>query len=339
MPVNSILTGFGSPTWNLARTACEKDDTSLIAQALSAVSSQDDLESLHRYSCRHAIDNNSANVLTYLIEHGANVQALLPMVVAGSGHTSKAILEILLANGWDINWRDASCSDPNCEPFMWHVIDDYDMVAWCLEHGASVFPKDQEPLRDDTITLSQRCCRQILERAAAKGTVATFELLRSEGAQLGWRPLHLAVENATLWPRDRGKEGADDEKQTGTESDHEKHEGTKSENARKYAERLAMIRHLIDVVGLDVNALDQPVGSRFGGRNGTPICYIAAQYGLGTNTRELTWLLLDRGADPNPGLEMAKRVEHEGFEEDVEAWKAKHRSGTQSGASSQCNVQ
>ncbi|OAF56174.1 hypothetical protein VC83_07486 [Pseudogymnoascus destructans] len=52
------------------------------------------------------------------------------------------------------------------EPFMWSVLGDIDLVTWCLEHGASVFPRDQEPLRDDIITMSQRKCQQVLEKAA-----------------------------------------------------------------------------------------------------------------------------------------------------------------------------
>lgn len=116
--MNSILRGFESPTWNLARTACETDDTSLIAEALSSTLAGDDLEAVYQYSIRHAITNNATNVLTHVIEHGANVQTLLPNVVAGDGHTSKAVLEVLVALGWNINWRHVKHLAPDCEPFM-----------------------------------------------------------------------------------------------------------------------------------------------------------------------------------------------------------------------------
>lgn len=85
-----------------------------------------------------------------------------------------------------------------------------------------------------------------------------------------------------------------------------------------------MVRHLLDVVGVDMNAPDQPVGSKIlPMRLGTPICYIPGSAMLERDTRELTWLLLDQGADPTPALEIAKR-DYPKFAEDVKAWKAKH---------------
>ncbi|KAH8728453.1 hypothetical protein GQ44DRAFT_702324 [Phaeosphaeriaceae sp. PMI808] len=68
---------------------------------------------------------------------------------------------------------------------MWLNIEDSNLVKWCLEHGASVHPRDQEPLSDDVITLSQRQCEQILEKVAAWGGVATYELLRSKERPVG----------------------------------------------------------------------------------------------------------------------------------------------------------
>jgi hypothetical protein len=96
---------LNSPTWALARTVCEKNDTTLMDQAILATSQQDDLddlddlEQLYGYNCRHAIQNNSTNVLTHLIEHGVSVKTLRPTTVVGNRRTSKAILEILLAHG------------------------------------------------------------------------------------------------------------------------------------------------------------------------------------------------------------------------------------------------
>ena len=320
MEVKSILKYFNSPTWNLARTACEKNDATLMDQAILATSQQDDLEQLYTYSCRHAIANNSTNVLTHLIKHGVSVKKLRPMTVVGNRQTSRAILEILLAHGWDINTRDVSGLGPDAQPFMWHFVTDSDMVAWCLEHGASVYPKDQEALRDDIVTIDQRSCPQILERAAGWATIATFELLRSKGAPLGWRPLHLAVETATYWQVDRG------EADRGEKED-EKEKGTKSDHAQRYVERMAMVHHLVDVVGLDVNAPDQPPGGRVPDRNGTPLCYILGSNVLDTDTRELTWFLLDRGADPVPALQVAKLTGHPRFADDVEKWTALQGGG------------
>ena len=308
MSANSTLQDLQA----LAKTACERDDPSQIDQAFTNCSGQDNSADLLRYSCRLAIQNNAKKTLKSLIEkHDLDVQHLPPTFVSGAGR-STAILEILLAHGWDINWRHVSESGADAEPFMWHITGDEDLVVWCLEHGASLTPIRQERLHSNEITQSQYSCRQVLERAAAQGSIATFELLRSRGAPLGWRPLHLAVQAAALaLHHARGEEPA------------------KSDEAKQAVERMDMVRHLIDVVGVDVNALDHPVGKKRANRMGTPMNYVADMDGL-NHTRELTWLLLDRGADPIPGLEDAKQVGHTVFIEDVNAWKAR---GSDSGKS------
>ncbi|OBT74105.1 hypothetical protein VF21_07101 [Pseudogymnoascus sp. 05NY08] len=304
------------PTWTLAATACEKDDTTLVDQAFLKASQVDGLTErklLHEF-CAIAVEKNATNTLLHLIKRGTKVTSLTTREIAWRSPRTKPILEILFAGGWDINARDChgQASNPP-EPFMWSVLEDIELVTWCLEHGASVFPRDQEPLRKDKITMSQLQCKQVLEKAAYSATVATFELLRSKGAPLGWRPLHFAIETATNYQADRGEEA-----NRGKEEDKKA-----KESARKYEERMAMVRHLVDVVGIDVNAPDEPPGRELGGFWGTPICYIAKSYGLDTDTRELVWFLLDRGADPTPGLDIAKSTEHDKFIADVEAWRAK----------------
>lgn len=291
----------------------------LVDQAMLKASQHDDLndtELLNEF-CQLAVQNNSTNVLMHLIKQGASVKTLRPRDVAWGETRSKAILEIMLVHGWEINARDDSRGDPNDEPFMWSVLRDIELVSWCLEHGASVFPRGQEPLRDDIITMSQRKCQQILEKAAYSATVTTFELLRSQGAPLGWRPLHRAVETAALYqayPGEDANRGEEEEKDA-------------KDSARNYEERMAMVRHLVDVVGIDVNAPDQPPDGKVPDRWGTPICYVTKSYGIKTDTRELVWFLLDRGADPTPALDDAKHVKHDTFAADVEAWSAQQRGG------------
>ncbi|KFY30243.1 hypothetical protein V493_02052 [Pseudogymnoascus sp. VKM F-4281 (FW-2241)] len=231
-------------------------------------------------------------ILNDLIKRGVRVVPRWPSTVVGA---SKETLGFLLAQGWDINARGYSPNDK--QPFMWLVATDYDMVKWCLEHGASVHPRGQELFRDGvTKTKARRECQQILEIVAPHGSIATFDLLRSKGAPLGWRPLHLAVETATYFsPSDKNDDV-------------------------KHIERMAMVHYLLDVVGLDVNAPDQPVGSKIlPMHSGTPICYISDGM-LGRDNRELTWLLLDRGADPTDALRFAKSDSD--FAEDVKEWKA-----------------
>lgn len=71
---------------------------------------------------------------------------------------------------------------------------------------------------------------------------------------------------------------------------------------------MGMVRYLLDVVKLDVNAPDQPVGTQtLPMHNGTPNVYIPGSAMLERGTRELTRLLLGRGADPALALEIARR--------------------------------
>jgi hypothetical protein len=100
---------------------------------------------------------------------------------------------------------------------------------------------------------------------------------------------------------------------------------------------MAMVYHLVEDLGLDVNGPDQPPSQRaLPMRRGTPLCYVADSevivYTEGSedkailDTRELTWYLLDHGADPRPALEKIKWSQHPTFVADVDAWRARKRS-------------
>lgn len=153
------------------------------------------------------ISNNSVSALSLLISCGVSVQKLPPWELGVKcSNASEATLEFLLAHGWDLNYRhvdihrDMRLYDreriQDAEPFMWRVVKNHARVKWCLEHGASVHPRDFLPYKEGEITPDQYYCEPILEVAACRGSVATFELLRSHGAPLGWRTLHRAVEFA-----------------------------------------------------------------------------------------------------------------------------------------------
>jgi hypothetical protein len=185
-------------------------------------------------------------------------------------------------------------------------------VAWCLERGASVLPKGQKlwppeidinnaealveyferlPREEGSDCLYY--CLPILELAARQSTVATFELLRSKGAPLGWRVLHMAAVGRACMavpessvtkqasPIDEGKQQLSDR-----------------ELARKPEERMDMVRHLVDTLKLDVNARDQPPGWMLGNFFGRPLHYVAHNRGSKGDCREVTLFLLQRGADP-----------------------------------------
>jgi hypothetical protein len=118
-------------------------------------------------------------------------------------------------------------------------------------------------------------------------------------------------------------------------------EGKQYPKAKTYTERMAMVRHLVEDLGLDVNGPDQPPNQRpLPMRRGTPLCYVADSevicYSEGISseekfvldTRELTWYLLDHGADPRPALEKVESSSHPTFVADVEAWRARQKIQT-----------
>jgi hypothetical protein len=300
MPVISATTGNAHPAWALARTACEKDDTALMTQAISTVILKWELEVLYQRWMEDAIQHDSTKVLTQLIELGASIRDLRPASVASMyrNGTSKATLELLLALDWDINTQ----LQFDYRPFIWHFISDSDMISWCLKHGASLTTMD--PDRD------WYHCPPILGFVAILSTVEEFELLRAEGAPLGWRLLHKAIQTTTHYAPKVGEKEREEEKRI------------YPERAEQYAERIAMVHHLLDVVGIDVNAPDQPSGGQRPMHYGTPICYIPGSEMPDTDTRELTWLLLNRGADPTPAFKVAELCDYLRFVQYVEDWNA-----------------
>lgn len=246
----SFPMSWDSPEWALMRRACANDNTTLLDQVIFQATPQD-LAELYNDARTSATQHSALAILYSLIAGGVDIKPHQP---SDAKSASTSTLSLLLAQGWDINAR--LDWGTNREPFMWLVVTDIELEKWCLDHGASVHQRDQEPLRDDAIMDSQRGYQQILEEDAAWGSIETFELLRSKGTPLGWRPLHLAVETATYF---RPSYLDDDE---------------------NHASRMAMVRHLIDVVRLDVNARDQPVGSEVLPIGfGTPICYMLARRG------------------------------------------------------------
>ena len=127
-------------------------------------------------------------------------------------------------------------------------------MHWCLDHGASVEDEHPDPYR----------CPPLLELVAARNTVEVFKLLQSLRAQLGPRTLHYAASAAAFHH--------DDEYQ---------------------AIRMAMVKYLVDELGLDVNAMD--CEGQWPNHWGTPLCYACR----GDDGGEVVRFLLDRGADPS----------------------------------------
>ncbi len=91
----------------LAQTAYEGNDAVLMAKviALAAQISDFEKEEVMSRSLRGAIGAKSVDVLNYLIPQGADVKKLRAIDVSCGGQTSKEVLEILLAHGWDSTYR------------------------------------------------------------------------------------------------------------------------------------------------------------------------------------------------------------------------------------------
>lgn len=154
--------------------------------------------------------------------NGANVT--LPW--GPDSEPSREILELLIAHGWDIDSRGPRLGS---RPLLWRVAHDHDLVEWCLANGASVDPPDDAPPGVDP----ER--RPILERAATRGNIATYELLQAHGAPTSRRELPNAVESAIVYTLRTGRR--DVEMEAG------------------YKRLLGMTLHLVDVRGKEVNEL------------------------------------------------------------------------------------
>ena len=89
----------------------------------------------------------------------------------------------------------------------------------------------------------------MLEVVSRRGTVATFKLLIDHGALLGLRCLHTAVESAAFAARNNELE--------------------------KEAQRMAMVRFLVEELQCNVNGMDVPEGLTPRNHFGTPLNYAA----------------------------------------------------------------
>ena len=153
---------------------------------------------------------------------------------------------------------------------------------------------------DATSHTTSRPQPTILGAAAAKGTIETFELLRSRGAPLDRRTLHIAVEKG----------------------------------------RVDMVQHLLEVVGLDVNADGRSPFSLYHSCS-TAICITAFRRGSTWDfLKEIISYLLDRGADPDlsfgegkerclSAVECAEGSGNTDFLYALEEWRARKKSGVE----------
>jgi hypothetical protein len=209
--------------------------------------------------------------MAYLIEQGADVTQITGTSLVDTINDtlpSLEVLNLLAEHDWNVNNRSPG---PRDDPLLWYVVRDTELVKWCLDHGAVV------DIEDDTPPGVRRRRRPILGCAAVSSSIEVFELLRASGAPVSHSHgiLPSAVMAICLYlPLT--------DEYSGSES---------------YKRLKAMIRHLVDVVGCDVNSASY--GSYYGSGStcSTPLCWIACHKSRGA--RELVRFLLDRGGNVN----------------------------------------
>lgn len=288
----------------LVLQACQTNDVSLITQAISLASSptsRDSVESILSQAVNQSIRRNATSVLTYVLENGAQVPTCSDISIE---NPSTSTLQILLDHGWDINARTLGG-----KPFLWNaVLISEELVRWCLAHGAIAIPKDLHLSTEEERLKDEFGCPSILESAAKNSSVTTFELLRSKGAPIGRRTLHFAAAAAFKTP--------DTEDSV-------------------FSERMDMVIHLVDTLGLDPNALDQPKGYSWGNHWGTPLCYVAKCLNPKWDCTEVVKFLLKKGADPElvmdpagwNAIELAKQANNEQLLKNLQDWKTDKAGG------------
>jgi hypothetical protein len=235
-----------------------------------------------------ALGHNLLSFVAYLFENETSHVDISDRLVLRHLWNSASILvlELLVAHGWDINQQDPknSLSQGTRLIDSGHVLYNYELVVWMVEHGAIVDDGDPEAMTSWP--------RPLLESCGSYGSVRSFVFLRDKGAKLGRRTLHLA----TLVAAELGADPSTAADATPTSADQALTE-EEPEQARKY-EAAAMLRYLVDDLRLDLNQIEV-YSCRY--ITGPPICFAAStRFGAGV----VRWLL-DKGADPTvsvPGM-------------------------------------
>lgn len=258
-----------------------------------------------------ALCRKSATVVAWLLENGAtyHLDQLDSSLVCGEGTTIE-IVEILLMHGWDINSRTPG-TFADAVPLLWFIVSDAEFVHWALDHGAETVPKGRDVSTDDAQATRDRIhCRPLLEYAAAGATVEIFDLLQARGAVLGPSCLHRAVQSAS--------ESSNQERQSRDRSQRSPTSTSRAPSTQSFGERMAMVRHLVNDLRLNVNAYDDD--PPFPMIRGTPLEFLAGPYSPEPVARELLWFLLDSAADPAPAIAQARSCERYDFIRDIESW-------------------
>ncbi|KAI5457008.1 hypothetical protein BGZ63DRAFT_395244 [Mariannaea sp. PMI_226] len=187
------------------------------------------------------------------------------------------MLELLVANGWDINSEELPGPTSCRKKLIDLSCDRDDLVKWLVEHGARIdYGQEYYEIMPQPAPLLETC--------ALFGSVSTFKYLQENGAKLGTRTLHRAAEEAAVFGADPALE---DGSGFGSDGDDD------AAAAKKRRRKVEMLRYLVDEVKLDVNAIDTDIPGH-AWHWGPPISYAA---GKPNGAAVVKWLLA-KGADP-----------------------------------------
>jgi hypothetical protein len=184
-------------------------------------------------------------------KEGAPIDSLTSIKVGAS--QSGKVFQLLVDRGRVVNQSESDRGAGPGECLLQLACNDESISRWCLDDSASIEERHPNPYR----------CPPLLEIVASVGTMPTFTLLHSRGAQLGPRTVHCAVESAVYC------------------------------ESESRSVRISIVRNLVDDLGPDINALDTK--EKMPNPWGTAIYYAGH---AACDCEEVVRFLLDRSADP-----------------------------------------
>lgn len=239
---------------------------------------------LEKRLIKPVMDADVSVVAAILEEENVSTLSISHEIVAIGANIE--LLELLVAHGYNINKPGSTMPSQQCRTLIDYkeALKKDDVVHWLVEHGAKL-DRGQEDY------LIFPCPPPLLDTAAQWASVSTFQYLRTNGAKLGRRTLHLAVQMAAS--RKSDLEAPPDWKGFNT--------NIKGGDIRKRMRE--MLPYLVDELNLDVNAVDftwdQKDHPPPPGHYGRPLNYAASEMG----TKVTEWLM-KKGADPHLGSDM-----------------------------------
>lgn len=233
------------------------------------------------------VSYGSVELTQGLIDEGAEVSSLRMFSI--KSNPSIPLFETLFAAGYDFKKPGPkNCGMIKGRSMIHLVIQEGDLVRWLLDHGT---PLDL----GEPIYAPRARPPPLLEYCACLGSVDTFNLLKTRGAELTRRCLHMAVGEAASAGIDPFSTIQQPRERQGTQE---------SSSCSSYLnDRAEMLRYLVDKLHLDLNGLDSDTSQfEFWG---TPLNYATRR---GDSAVAVVKWLLTKGADPTIPSVTGKRA-------------------------------